>query len=84
MHNTTLQQLESTKVTFDENHSIFFDRFLAMRNDIVNHMEQYRESHRYCTLRDLYLDLDVAKPTSHLQMVRCLCFQSFSCAYLSH
>ena len=65
----TLNRLERDKVAYNENCAKFFDQFVVMRRDIVNRLRVYRESHKYCTLRDVPLELDVAKPIAHLQMV---------------
>ena len=64
-----LDSLERRKEAFDRDCAGFFDQFLVMRSDIVSRLRVYLDSYRYCTLRDMPLNLDVAKPLAHLQMV---------------
>ncbi|KAF8346348.1 hypothetical protein F5887DRAFT_1073532 [Amanita rubescens] len=62
-----LKSLKGKKVEFKSRCAVLFDRSLAMQNDVIRRLRDYWDSYRYCTLRHVQLNLDVAKPLAHLQ-----------------
>ena len=64
--------LEQKRVEFKNRCAELFDHSLEMQNDIIRRLREYWDAYRYCTLRNVRLDLDVAKPLSYLQKV-CSC-----------